>query len=416
METRELKPGTSISNVVNLDIRTATEEAVARIKKISNVVNLIYSPETAYLISRLNISNVVNPIEVAADAKMHHGRVVLKHATFQNRTEPLDVVVLGEVIVDADVTTEDIESGLKRLSVSGQLLCPDHVAGVVDAKLGTLRGPLQVYPHTAKPIVGSLTLDEPYLRSLDDGSELMVLGKLNARYELDNELLARRIKRIHVANGVICRQENAEVLLPRLERKGGRDRVTVIPAGHQLVERALVLSASLLDALPSRKLYCTEMVRIDEDVDAGALIKAVDSLVVKGLFICPAALSGVVSEKLDVLETETIFYDGTLWLVDDSSALAAARFGYQDGPVTLIVLGELSIEPDIAPKVLVERLAQVHNYGRIEGTRDQVAALQFRLGVDHGSLSEAMPDETEDEKEKAKPHRYRISNVVNLKL
>ena len=151
-------------------------------------------------------------------------------------------------------------------------------------------------------------------------------------------------------------------------------------------------------------------------MDADALIKAVDSLVVKGLFICPAALSGVVSQKLDVLETETIFYDGTLWLVDDSSALTAARFEYQDGPITLIVLGELSIEPDIAPKVLVERLAQVHNYGRIEGTRDQVAALQFRLGVDHGSLSEATPDEAEDEKEKAKPHRYRINNIVNLKL
>ena len=46
-----------IQNVVNLDMRGATEASVAHIAKIDNVVNLLYSPESAPLMGRIRVAS-----------------------------------------------------------------------------------------------------------------------------------------------------------------------------------------------------------------------------------------------------------------------------------------------------------------------------------------------------------------------
>jgi hypothetical protein len=408
-----------IGNVVNLDIRTATEASIANIKSIGNVVNLLYSPETAALIGRLNVGNIVNPMEVPADAKLHRGQLVLNRETFKGQAAPLRMAVMGQLTVEPDLSPEDIERGIDYLGVFGHVLCPEHLARAIEAKLKYLHGPMHVYPRDCKPVVGSLTLDERFLGSLDDGSKLMVTGKLNAKDVLPNELLQRKVAKIVVADGVACRAENAEVLLARLERKSGADKVTVIPAGYEMVERALVLNAALLEALPVRKLYCTEVVRVEEDVTPEALDKSLEALVVKEMLICPVALEGVMAKKLDILETEAIFYEGKLWLVDGKATLSTARLGYLEGETTLIVTGKLKIEPDIAPKTLVERLIVVHNLGQIVGSAEQIAALEFRLGINEGDLKAVSPEKAAEEPEPEGPKEdteYVINNIVNMKL
>lgn len=405
-----------IHNVVNLDIRTATEAAVANIKRVDNVVNLLYSPETAALIGRLSIGNIVNPIEVPADARLHRGQLVLNRETFKGQTAPLRVVVMGPLTVEPDLSPEDIERGIDYLGVFGPVLCPEHLAGAIEARLKDLHGPMNVYPRDYKPIVGSLTLDERFLRSLDDGTKLMVVGKLNAKDVLPNELLERKVNKIVVADGVVCRAENAEVLLARLERKLGADKVTVIPAGYEMVERALVLTPALLEALPARKLYCTEVVRVQEDVTPEALDRSLEALIAKEMLICPAALQGVMARKLDLLDTEAIFYEGRLWLVDGTTTLSSAHLGYLEGKTTLIVTGKLEIVPDITPKTLVDRLIKVHNLGQIVGSAEQVAALEFRLGINKGDLRAVSAEETPEPEQPKDDAEYVIDNIVNMKL
>jgi hypothetical protein len=400
-----------IHNVVNLDIRTATEAAVARIQRIDNIVNLLYSPETAALIGRLNAGNIVNSMEVPADAKLHQGLLVLNGETFKGQASPLRMVVMGQLTVEADLSAQDIERGIDYLSVFGHVLCPEHLAGALEAKLQTLNGLMHVYPRDGKPIVGRLTLD--------DGTTLVVTGKLNARDVLPNDLLERKVRKIVVADGVVCRAENAEVLLARLERKSGADKATVIPAGYELVERALVLTPALLEALPARKLYCTEIVRVQEDVTPEALDESLEALIVVEMLICPAALQGVMATKIDILETEAFFYEGKLWLVDGEATLSTAHLDYMGDETTLVVTGKLVVEPDVAPKALVERLVVVYNLGRIEGTAEQVAALEFKLGINEGSLKVVSTEEAAEESEPEEPEdgqTYVIDNAVNLKL
>ena len=64
-----------------------------------------------------------------------------------------------------------------------------------------------------------------------------------------------------------------------------------------------------------------------------------------------------------------LFYDGTLWLEEGSTELTTDRFTYLDGVATLLVEGELTIHEAVPPEVLAEKLAKVHNFGTIRGTR-----------------------------------------------
>ncbi len=125
------------------------------------------------------------------------------------------------------------------------------------------------------------------------------------------------------------------------------------------------------------------------------------------------------ARKLDLLETEAIFYEGKLWLVDGTTTLSTAHLGYLEDETTLIVTGKLKIEPDIPPKTLVDRLIAVHNLGQIKGSAEQVAALAFRLGISEGDLRAVSAEKESEEPKPEQPKdeaEYAIDNVVNMKL
>jgi hypothetical protein len=422
METKHTDTPQTIGNVVNLDIRHATEESVAGIERIGNVVNLIYSPGTVGLIGKLGIGNIVNRIEVPAGATIQHGELVLDHKTLSQLTEPLSMAVFGRVQIEADVTPDDVARGIGHLSVFGQLLVPDDLVDAIKDKVHLARGPMQTHPRDVRLVARSLTLDEHFLRSCADGTKLMVTGKLEASQVLPDDLLAQKIAQIHVADGVTCREENAGTLLPRLLHQGGPPHVTVIPAGFELVERPITLSAALLRAMPARKLYCTELVRIGEDVDTDALAGTLDALVAKDLVLCPAALSPVLGQKLDVLETDVLFYEGQLWLIEEGGSLSVASLERAEKKLAIVVLGALTVDADVSPELLADRVSVVHNRGMIAGTPDQMAILQLRLGSGEGDWVERKPSKEDADKAKAaeapehRPPANHISNIVNLEL
>ena len=410
MEAKETKQGKVIGNVGVLDLRNATEASIAEIRRIGNVGVAIHSSETAGLLIRLNMGNVGASIEVSSDARMLSGQVVFNRDYFKNQATPLNLLVSGQLLIHPDVSVEDLQQGLKELIVSGQVICPEHLSGAIQSRMRYLSGQFQICAQHPKLVVGKLTLDETALRSLDDASELVVVGKLNVPRVLPNDLLAQKIQKVQVIGRIVCHEENAEILLAHLDDKTGLAKVTTVPAGFELAEKPMVLDADLLSALPARKFYCTERVQIEPDVEANALDDALEALVIKDMIICPAALKEVIACKCNMLETRAVFYEEELWLVDDKLDLLESRFDYSEGKVTLVVSGKLTVAPDIDPKVLVERLAKVHNLGKIRCTPEQMGAIQSLLGLSDGKL-----EDSTKEKEKKKEENF-IGNVGTLRL
>jgi len=387
METQNVEQGRVIHDVGLLDLRKATEASIAGISRIEDVGLVLYSADTADLMGRLSIGDVGASMEASADAKLLTGQVLLNGDFLKGQEAPVELLIAGQVLVAADVSPEEIEKGLGKLTITGQLICPEHLLGVVQSKLQQFAGQAVTYAPSGQLTVGRLTLDGNTLRALDDASKLVIVGSLRLPQVLANDLLEQKVQSLHVIGGIRCHEENVQVILDRLTDKSVR--VTSIPAGFALVERPLTLDNTLLGSLPSRKLYCTDRVQVDPEVDPALLDERLEALATEDMIICPAELRTVIASKCNLLETQTVFYDGELWLVDGEDDLAASRFDYLEGQATLVVVGELTIDPDVDPRMLADRLAKVHNLGVIRCTPQQRGAIQARLGQSEGVVKDS---------------------------
>lgn len=379
----EIKNGRIIRNVATLDLRSATETTIADIVHIENVATIIYSPEKADLVAKLSIGNVASMVKVPEEARISTGQEEISRDSFKGLDAPLDLYVTGQLVIKADVPENELRAGLNSLSVSGQLIYPEPLAGAVKAKLRNMNGQTIAYETEAKFVMGKLTLTEGYLRGVEDNSVLLVFGRLDASELLPNDLLTQKIKKIRVMGRVTCREENSAILLARTQDASS---VTIIPAGYSYLGDSLVLDASRLSALPGKKLYASRL-QIEADVPPEALDQAVDALLVTDLLVAPASLSATLAKKCNLLQTEAILYEGELWLIDNESTLYASRFDYLEGKATLVVRGELKLAEDVEPNLLVQHFAKVHNLGEIYCTPAQMSALQVRLGTNKGEFS-----------------------------
>ena len=413
MTAPEAVPKKIISNVGTLDIRSASPETLAGIGKVGNVGMILYSPETAPLLAGMNIGNLGMSVEASADAQMITGELEIDSSYIKNQPKPPELLVLGRLIIKPEVTAEEIENGLEKLVVCGLVLCPEPLMGVVRAKLSDFEGKILPYSESMQFVKGKITLDQSYLEGLEDNSQLLVMGKIDAPEVLAEELLTRKITSMHVMGKISCREENLATLRSLLDGKGGEVKIDAIPAGFEPMEGHLLLDAFALGNLPGKKLYCTGVVQIGEDVEPTTLDQALETLQINNLLICPIALREMIAEKRDVLKTKTIFYEGELLLVNDPLELIPSRFDYLEGKATLVVRDLLTISPDVDPKMLAERLHKVHNMEAIRCTPEQMGAIQARMGLNEGALIDSTAKE---EKKEEKKEENKIGNVGHLKL
>lgn len=375
----------TVRNAACLDLRTTSEETLRSIGRIENVAVLLYSPQNAESVAHLTTTNVASMLEVPADAQVITGQKVIRPGFVDELSEPMNAVVIGQVMVMPDVQADEVRNGIERLAITGQLLYPEQVAGVIQSKVSHISGQTIAYPGEARLTIGKLNLTRSYLESVEDGTTFVVIGTVSARTVLPNDLIDRKVRGMQVVGSLTCREENAALLLSRMDDSMGFAQTTVIPEGFEPVDGSLTLDEVLLEALPARRLYCRDL-RIADEVTPEQLDGALDALHVSNLLVAPAALNTVLARKCNLLETDAVLYRGALWKFDDEHTLHPQRFDLLEGPVTIVITGELAIAPDVEPAVLAQRVDKVHNFGEISCTPAQMAALQGLAGKGHGEF------------------------------
>jgi len=397
----------AIGNVDVLDLRSATEASIAGITRIGNANVVVYSRETAGLLTRIDIGNANAMIEIPSEVKVETvtGQAVIKGDYFKDQEERLFLLGVGQVIIGPDVPAEEITRRLAGLVVVGQLVCPENLAGIVQSKTRSVTGQTQTYPPFDDVALGSLVLNERALQAMDDGSQLAVIGALRIPQVVPNDLISRKLREVYVSGSVLCYEENAAAIRKLLTDPS--TKVVVIPSGFKLVDRSLDLDRSLLESIPPSKLYCRERVVVRTDVDPSLLDEKLEELSCEELVVVPRGLKEVLSRKCDLLQTEVVFYDGDLLLYEGEDVLRKTRFDHISEKATLFVEGELTIEEDLPADLLTERIAKVHNRGVIRCSPDQLGAIEALLGISDGTLV----DVTE-----TKEKKYWIGNVHYLTL
>lgn len=388
----------SIGNINILDLRNATEDSVAGIKRIGNANLVIYTRKTAHLLTHLSIGNVNATVELPldVDVRILMGSTVINREYFRNQNDPAYLLVMGKIVFEPDIPIKEIATGLAGFVMMGELICPENLIGAVQSKAKQVMGRTVVYPAFTRVKIGSLVLEKHYLDALEDGSELAVIGALRAPHDISSELLERKVAKLFVSGTILCHAENAQAIQTRLV--DGSGKVAVVPAGFRLVPEPLVLDNTLLESLPATRLYCTAPVLVETSVASALLDERLEKIISRDLLICPAPLRSVLTQKCDLLETQVVFYEGDLWLMDGEHHLWASRFDHLTGKATVLVTGELTIDSKISPAVLTARLAKVHNRGVISCTPDQMGAIESLLGLRDGELvdSTRVDEESKD--------------------
>lgn len=336
--------------------------------------------------------------EESSAMRKFYGPMVMTRDFFKYQEGRKALYVAGPLTICPDVSPEEIEEKLGELTVYGSLYCPEYLLPLVQPRLQNLHGATRPYgcSPTSKVVAGELVLREDYLEELDDDTELAVVGRLRVPQVLPNDLIQQKLQRLYVLKTIICHEENAQVISERLHQPR---KMTVVPAGFELVERPLVLSPTGLAALPKKQVYCTERVQISPDVDAALLDKHLDEVISEDIVFCPTSLAEVTSRKVKWFETRIVVYEGELWIVDGERTLQAFSLENLAGQATLVVYGELTVDPEIDPNRLVEGLDKVHNLGEIRGTPEQLQVVRGLLGLADGELVDSA--EVED---KRHPH------------
>ena len=392
---RQYEQQVVVRNVACVDMRTASEETLARIGRIENVAALLYSPQNAKSVLRIKVQNAASVLEAPAEAKIILGQEVIGQRFFDGLTRPISVIVLGQLMLAPEIETDDVLTGIDKLMVLGQVIYPEHLGGVLQSKLDHVAGQTVSYAAGSKLTIGHLNLTQSALEALDEDSELTVIGSVNARTILPNDLLERKVRALQVVGTLTCREENAGILMNRLQDSVGSVHTTVVPAGFEPISGMVTLDSAMLEALPARRLYCRDL-RIAGDVSPEQLDAALDALIVADLLVAPAALRTVLAHKCNLLETKSVLYSGTLWQFDDEHTLHPQRFEMVEGNITLLVTGELTVAPDVEPAIINERVEKVHNFGEIFCSPAQMSALENRAGVGGGEFIDSGQEEDAD--------------------
>jgi hypothetical protein len=390
METQK-----TIGNVNVLNLIHATPESVAGIRQINNINLALCTPQTAPLLQRLNPRNINSTLLVPEGAQLviKLGSFTINADFFRGIEKPVFFIITGKLIIDPGVTPQDIERGLAGLALTGKLLCPESLMGPIHSNANTITGKTMTYTPLARVVNGDWTLDSDTLNGLDDASEICVMGDLTLNGVLPGELLERKLSKLFVSGDISCHAENAPALRARLDKYTGD--MQVIPAGFTLVKKPLNIDRDLLDYLPGKKLFCQEQVIIAADVDAAALDASLDSLVASDLLISPSALRPLLARKCSLFDTRSIFYPDALWLVQDEQKGQAWRFAEGAPSTTLVVTGELALDPGIPSAAIAAHLSKVYNYGLIRCAPEQQGAIEAHLAVNEGALQgfERQPEE-----------------------
>lgn len=390
-----MERGKVIGCVNILDVRKATEESVQEYESIGSVNMAVCSPETAHLLRKLKIGSINLAAEVSANVRFEliMGPLEIGADHFKNLTDPIGLLVMGPVTISPDLSPEDLDRGLSVTMVMGPVTVPEPLAGIVQSKAQLVMGPIKPYPLFEKMHRGRLTLDRAYLDALDPATELCVVGSVVAPEGIPEGLIRKKLAKLHVTGRTTCYEPSEAELRAALTRTSGN--VRVIPPGFKVIDKEIRLSRDLLTSISDRKLYFTQSVVIEGDVDAGLFSKKIEGLACEQTILCPQTLQTALAEVCDLLDTNALFYEEELWLIDGKTELHPERFEYLEGKATLVVTGVLNVSPDVAPALLAARLAKVHLLGVIECSPEQQAAMESRIGTSEGVFERSDSEEKE---------------------
>ena len=134
-----------IGNIGRLNLMHATEESVKAIERVNNIGTVYYRKETAHLLPLLNAGNIGSCQEIPDGYHFTKGTLFVDSEYLKSITEPLKLFATNDVVIDEEVTAEQLKQSQLQLRVNGQVYTPAHLAGAAAGFIAEGTSELKTY-------------------------------------------------------------------------------------------------------------------------------------------------------------------------------------------------------------------------------------------------------------------------------
>jgi len=385
-----------IANVGLLNLTNATEESIKGIERIDNVGLVLYKNENAHLLSAINIGNIGKTISIPEGYSFFNGILNIDEAYIESIKEPLHLFINGIVIIDKNVQADQIKKDLFHFIMNGKVYSPAHLSGSVSTLFAD--GELNVSTYQGEPPRienGKFTLSNSFLQSLEGPQYLVVNGVLKFSSDLNMELFNEKISDMEV-HGKITIHEEQEAYLYKKMASLTTSPVEVIPADYELIESQLRLNSRSVRRFKNKKIMTKRPIVIDADVSREVLTNAFSKIHSSSFIVCHETVEDIIYELCTLLDTEVLAYENTFILIEDEEEWSNDQLLALNKPSNFIVRGELTLNEDIDPEVLQEKITAIDLMGEMIVSNKKIkGSLQNLLRLNDGSITDK--DKTRDE-------------------
>ncbi len=275
-------------------------------ERVNNIGTVYYRKETAHLLPLLNAGNIGSCQEIPDGYHFTKGTLFVDSEYLKSITEPLELFATNDVVIDEEVTAEQLKQSQLQLRVNGQVYTPAHLAGAAAGFIAEGTSELKTYEGAQFRFEkGEFRLTNAFLKTATKPIYLVVKGIVHFAPDLDMELFHDKLYRLDV-KGVLSLYESQE---PFFHQKAGSligSQIEVIPDGYQVIEQTLRLNSRSIRRFRGGKLYTTAPILIDADVTRAALSEALHSIHSHSIVVCHEDVEDLIYECAPLPETEVL--------------------------------------------------------------------------------------------------------------
>lgn len=386
---------TLIRNIGVLDARQAKPEQIKQIAKMENIGFLAVNPNNKADFLNISSQNIGKILELDDDYKFHVGKYNITRQMLEESDNGLKICMVGELTIDSDIPAELLKAKLLGFYLVGEANVPDELYGVFMSVAKDITGRVSKSSLTGKKSMGNITITDDYLKSLEDGTELAVIGNVIFSEKFDSKLFLQKIKKISVIGHIKLLDSQTE-LLHKVWTESETCRLKVLKIDHHYVPSGTRLDAFTLMTIDKPVISCNGQFFLETDVTAEIIAEKKFSFDAQGAVYFPKSLMSAMATKL-TKDTKGLPYEaGKLEVMSGEQNLTTVRLNAMQDGITLVVLGGLDVDDDVAIDLLSSKIAVLDNYGEITAGKDVASILQSRLRKDKGSFQIRGEEGSED--------------------
>ena len=381
-----------------VDLTKATDEILASIESIRDAGMVLVGASKQALLQQAVIRDVGNMHSVPEGVSFFCVNGAHQMTADTSDAAPVYLCVNGKLVIQPDISTEQLRRQLAGGIVNGKLVCTEAQLATLMSLGLRVNGSTDAYPETCHYRAGNapLTCNEATLAQKDlylAGRTIVEAGSLAILRQAGRKLFGR--------SGIVVLEAEREDVRAVWY---GTGEVLAIPEGFHFINKSLNMDAANSYQLRGKR-FVNGSLTLQASVEPRHL-EALEAIHVTQQLTVPIGLLDALLPKL-VNEPDILPYEGRLVINDIELTLTQAMLTQSDQALTIINKAEMIVEKTVSPALLREKVALLINRAFLKLTPEQHAALFDRL-QNHAHIDTSDAEAEGETAEESVPEDVRI--------